>query len=40
MANKLQKLIYFTSAESPIIVMFAIVWLIEKSTWEKLLTVS
>ena len=40
MANRLQKLIYFTSAESPIIVVFAIVWLIEKSSWEKPIDIS
>lgn len=40
MANRFQKLIYFLSAESPIIIMFAIVWLIEKSTWTKPIQIS
>ena len=40
MANRLQKLIYFTSAESPIIIMFAIVWLIKKSTWKRPIDIS
>lgn len=35
MANRFQKLLYFLSAESPILIIFAIVWLIEKSTWSK-----
>lgn len=30
MANRFQKLIYFLSAESPILVMVAIVWLIDR----------
>jgi hypothetical protein len=33
MANRFQKLLYFLSAESPILIMFAFVWLIvEKNT--------
>jgi hypothetical protein len=40
MANRFQKLIYFLSAESPILVMVAIVWLIEKSTWIKPISIS
>ena len=40
MANRIQKLLYFLSAESPILIMFAIVWLIEKSTWSKPISIS
>ena len=40
MANRVQKLIYFLSAESPIMVIFALVWLVEKSTWTKPLQIS
>ena len=40
MGNRFQKLIYFLSAESPILIMFAIVWLIEKSTWTKPINIS
>ena len=35
MSNKLQKLIYFLSATAPILIVFAIVWIIQKSHWEK-----
>ena len=35
MANKIQKFIYFLSAISPILIVFAVVWLIKNSTWEK-----
>ena len=40
MANRIQKLLYFLSAESPILIVFAIVWLIEKSTWSKPISIS
>lgn len=40
MANRFQKLLYFLSAESPILIMFAVVWLIEKSTWTKPIDIS
>lgn len=40
MANRFQKLIYFLSAESPILIMFALVWLIKKSTWAKPISIS
>jgi hypothetical protein len=40
MANRFQKLIYFLSAETPILIVFAVVWLIEKSTWTKPVSVS
>lgn len=40
MANRFQKLIYFLSAETPILIVFAVVWLIEKSTWTKPISVS
>lgn len=40
MANRVQKLLYFLSAESPILIMFAIVWMIKKSTWTKPISVS
>lgn len=40
MANRFQKLIYFLSAESPILIMFALVWLIGKSTWAKPIIIS
>ena len=35
MYNKLQKLIYYLSATAPILIVFAIVWIIQKSHWEK-----
>lgn len=34
MANRLQKFIYFLSAETPILFVFALVWLIEKSDFK------
>ncbi len=40
MANRLQKFIYIVSAESPILIFFGIVWLIEKSTWTKPFVIS
>ncbi len=40
MANRFQKFIYFLSAETPILIVFAVVWLIEKSTWTKPISVS
>ena len=40
MANRFQRLIYFLSAESPILFVFAIVWFIEKSTWTKPIAIS
>ena len=40
MANRLQKFIYFFSAVSPILLMLAIVWLIEKSSWAAPVSVS
>lgn len=40
MANRLQKFIYFVSAESPFFIIFALVWMIEKSTWTKPIVVS
>ena len=33
MANRFQKIIYYLSAGAPVLIVFAIVWLIEKSTW-------
>lgn len=35
MANRFQKFIYYLSAEAPVLMVIAIVWLIEKSTWTK-----
>lgn len=35
MANRFQKFIYYLSAEVPVLMVIAIVWLIEKSTWRK-----
>jgi len=40
MANRLQKFIYIVSAESPILIFFGIVWLIEKSSWTKPFVIS
>ena len=40
MANRFQKLLYFLSAESPILIMFALVWLVEKSIWTKPISIS
>lgn len=33
MANRFQKFIYYISAFAPVLIVFAIVWLIEKSSW-------
>lgn len=40
MANRLQKFIYLLSAESPILLIIAIVWLIEKSSFLNPITIS
>lgn len=40
MANRFQKFIYFLSAETPALVIFAIVWIIKKSTWNKPIQIS
>ena len=34
MANRFQKFIYYLSAEAPALIVFALVWLIKKSSWE------
>lgn len=33
MANRLQKLLYFLSAEAPVMVMAAVVWAVQKEVW-------
>lgn len=33
MANRFQKLIYYLSAEAPVFIVFAIIWLCKESTW-------
>lgn len=40
MANRFQKLIYYLSAEAPILIVFAVIWLIEKSTWTRPVSIS
>lgn len=35
MANRFQKLLYYLSAEAPILLIFAITWFIEKSSWTR-----
>lgn len=40
MANRLQKFIYYFSAEAPVLLILAIVWLIEKSSWTKKIDIS
>ena len=34
MANRLQKLLYFLSAESPVIIFIAILWYVQKKEWQ------
>ena len=40
MANRFQKFIYYLSAEAPVLMILAIVWLIEKSIWTKPVRIS
>lgn len=40
MANRFQKFIYYLSAETPVLLVLGIMWLFEKSTWQKPIMIS
>ena len=40
MANRLQKLIYYLSAESPVMLVLGVLWLIQKSSWKAPVSIS
>lgn len=40
MANRFQKFIYYFSAEAPVLIVFAILWLWKKSKWTKPVSIS
>lgn len=40
MANRFQKFIYYLSAEAPVMIILAILWLWKKSTWTKPVMIS
>ena len=40
MANRFQKLIYYLSAEAPVLMILALLWLIDKSKWDSPIKIS
>ena len=40
MANRFQKLIYYLSAEAPVLMILALLWIIDKSKWESPIKIS
>ena len=40
MANRFQKCIYYLSAEAPVLIVLAVLWLIQKSSFKKTFTIS